>query len=63
MSGRFQDLREQLSQSERVAIEDALRQCKGNKARAAQLCGIPRSQLYKKIQDFNINLDAILTTH
>ena len=42
-------LAEAVAQAERQAIRDALRQCDGNKARAASLLGISRTSLYEKI--------------
>ena len=39
---------------ERDILEMALRECEGNKARAARLVGMPRSTFYSKLQRYNI---------
>ena len=41
-----------LEQMERVVIERALRQCKGNRTHAASLLGISRDTLYRKMREF-----------
>jgi len=41
-----------LEQWERVVIERALRQCKGNRTHAASLLGISRDTLYRKMREF-----------
>jgi len=43
-----------LSETEQKAVENALRACDFNKSKAAQLLGISRSRLYKKIKIYNI---------
>jgi DNA-binding NtrC family response regulator len=43
---------------ERVAIQQTLRQTRGNKARAAQLLGIAPSTLYEKLKKYQRELDA-----
>lgn len=43
-----------LVELERVAIEQAIRECKGNKSKAAKVLGISRDTFYKKIKLFEI---------
>ena len=43
-----------LSETEQKAVENALIACNNNKSKAAQLLGISRSRLYKKIKTYNI---------
>lgn len=43
-----------LNQLEKESIETALKKTKGNKARAADVLGIARSTLFKKIKDYNL---------
>ncbi|MBC7194141.1 MAG: helix-turn-helix domain-containing protein, partial [Caldisericia bacterium] len=37
----------------------ALKQCKGNKTKAAKLLGISRKSLFNKIRDYNIIIEGI----
>jgi DNA-binding NtrC family response regulator len=46
---------EALSETERDAIERALRACDGNKSRAAAMLRISRSRLYRKIREYGLN--------
>jgi DNA-binding NtrC family response regulator len=46
-----------LAELEAWAITEALRQAHGNKRRAAQMLGISRDTLYRKIHDLNIAVD------
>jgi DNA-binding NtrC family response regulator len=41
---------------ERVVIERALRQCKGNRTHAASLLGISRDTLYRKMREFKVTV-------
>ena len=43
------------SSSEAQAIQDALRECKGNQTKAARLLGIDRSTLWRKLKKYNLN--------
>ena len=43
-----------LSETEQRAVENALKACDNNKSKAAQLLGISRSRLYKKIETYNL---------
>lgn len=45
-----------LEQWERVVIERALRQCKGNRTHAASLLGISRDTLYRKMREFKVTV-------
>lgn len=42
-------LRHRLRDEEQEAVDEALRQAKGNKTKAARLLGIHRTSLYKKL--------------
>jgi transcriptional regulator with PAS, ATPase and Fis domain len=44
-----------LSDAERLAIERALRECGGNKSRAASMLKISRTRLYRKIREYGLN--------
>jgi len=44
--------------TERNRLEEALRQCGGNKAQAARLLGMPRSTYYSKLQKYGITLEV-----
>jgi DNA-binding NtrC family response regulator len=54
VSGVEQNL--SLEQWERVVIERALRQCKGNRTHAASLLGISRDTLYRKMREFKVTV-------
>jgi DNA-binding NtrC family response regulator len=54
ISGVEQNL--SLDQWERVVIERALRQCKGNRTHAASLLGISRDTLYRKMREFKVTV-------
>jgi DNA-binding NtrC family response regulator len=43
-----------LEELERLAIQRAIRLCRGNRTRAAALLGISRDTLYRKIRDLNL---------
>jgi DNA-binding NtrC family response regulator len=46
-----------LKEAERQLIINALAKSKGNKSLAAQMLGISRKSLYKKLIDYEINTD------
>ncbi|RKY33643.1 MAG: hypothetical protein DRP68_01705 [Candidatus Omnitrophota bacterium] len=48
-------LKEALKSSEREIIENALRECGGNKKKAAQILGINRTTLYNKMRELGIS--------
>ena len=43
-----------LEKVERFAIENAIRQAKGNKSKAAELLGVSRDTLYRKLKQYNL---------
>ena len=47
-------LDELLTEVERRAIETALRQSRSNKSRAAEILGISRPRLYRRIKELNL---------
>lgn len=47
-----------LSDLERWAIGEALRQARGNKRRAAQMLGISRDTLYRKLHEFDLHSES-----
>ena len=47
-----------LQDLERWAIREALQQAHGNKSQAAQLLGISRDTLYRKLHDFGILMEV-----
>lgn len=47
-----------LDDMEKMAIDRAIRLCRGNRTRAAALLGISRDTLYRKIREFHIGGDA-----
>lgn len=52
--GELQKLAEASAEAERKALLSALASAKNNKSMAAQLLGISRNTLYKKIRDLNL---------
>jgi len=49
-----QTLNEIVNQTEKLVILQALKNSKGNKAKAAKLLGISRPGLYKKLVKYNL---------
>ncbi len=47
-------LKSTLESIEKEIIADTLRQCKGNKAEAARILGIPRVSLYRKLNEYHL---------
>ncbi len=45
-----------LKELEQQAIINALRECNGNKSKAAKILGISRKAFYKRLKEYNINL-------
>lgn len=52
-------LQDRISQLERDAISEALREAKGKKIRAAAILGISRPTLDKKIEDYSLTVEKI----
>ncbi len=52
-------LSEVVAKVEKDMIIKALKQCKGNKTKAAKLLGISRKSLFNKIRDYNITIENI----
>ncbi|MCX8094942.1 MAG: sigma-54 dependent transcriptional regulator [Caldisericia bacterium] len=52
-------LNEVVAKVEKDMIIKALKQCKGNKTKAAKLLGISRKSLFNKIRDYNIIIENI----
>ncbi len=48
------DLEAELARTEKRVVEMALKQCGGNKVQAAQLLGIHRASLYRKLEKYGI---------
>ncbi len=55
-SGQSSLLKEVVAKAEKSAIQDALKVTAYNKVKAAELLGIHRTLLYKKITRYNISL-------
>jgi len=45
----------QLEEMERKFVEQALKNARGNKSKAARLLGLTRAQLYSRIQKYGFN--------
>jgi DNA-binding NtrC family response regulator len=43
-----------LNDNERKLIEDALRRCGGNRTKAAQMLGISRRTLHRRLQEYSL---------
>ena len=48
-----------LREAERRAIEKALRETDGNKAKTARRLGLTRTQLYVRLRKYDIGLSAL----
>lgn len=59
INGEIKPLNEVVAQVEKDMIIKALKQCKGNKTKAAKLLGISRKSLFNKIRDYNIIIEGI----
>lgn len=59
INGEIKPLNEVVAQVEKDMIIKALKQCKGNKTKAAKLLGISRKSLFNKIRDYNIIIESI----
>ncbi|SHN63253.1 sigma-54 interaction domain-containing protein [Desulfitobacterium chlororespirans] len=49
-----ESLREKKTQTEKEAVEEALKICQGNKAQAARLLNISRTSFYKKLKKYSL---------
>jgi transcriptional regulator with PAS, ATPase and Fis domain len=49
-----EDLKQQLMDTEKQAVIDALRKANGNKTRAAMLLNIDRSRFYDKLHKYDL---------
>ena len=49
-----------IEEMEKVLIENALYRSRGNITKAAEMLGIAKSTLYRKMKDYNINIQALM---
>ena len=49
-----------MSSIEKKIILNTLKQCKGNKRRTAEALEIPRSTLYRKLEEYNMNVEDVI---